>query len=197
MTHDEFEQLLIASNADRWKKMAVRPRLVEKVKHAALRLCDPHPSVRGRYLHVAASTDVPWFVIAVIHEREASQNWADSIAQGDPWSERSVHVPRGRGPFGSWEEAALDALLNCAPYAGHWRDWSVGGTLTLLEMYNGLGYAHRGLASPYVWASTDKYVAGKYLSDGHFDAHAVDQQIGCAALLLEMIAYEPGIKFAE
>jgi hypothetical protein len=35
-----------------------------------------------------------------------------------------------------------------------------GGALTLLEQYNGLGYANRGLPSPYIWSGTDRYLKG-------------------------------------
>ena len=46
-----------------------------------------------------------------------------------------AHVPAGRGPFRSWEEAAIDALANCAPYAARNKDWNIGGALTELERY--------------------------------------------------------------
>lgn len=49
--------------------------------------------------HVERITGVPWFVIAVIHQRDASQGWDRSIAQGYPWDKVSIHVPKGRGPF--------------------------------------------------------------------------------------------------
>jgi lysozyme family protein len=58
---------------------------------------------KPRYQTVEAKTGIPWFVIAVIHERESSQNRFGSLAQGDPWNRVSVHVPKGRGPFQSWE----------------------------------------------------------------------------------------------
>jgi lysozyme family protein len=148
---------------------------------------------RDRYQRVARMTGVPWYVIAVIHEREASQRWDASIAQGDPWNHVSTHVPRGRGPFASWEEAAVDALVNCAPYAARNKDWSVGGTLTKLEEYNGLGYASRGRPSPYVWSGTDQYVSGKYIRDGVYDPDTVDSQLGCAGLLLAMMWLDPTI----
>ena len=122
-------------------------------------------------------------MIAVIHERECSQDWARSLAQGDPWNRTSVHVPAGRGPFASWEAAAVDALVNCAPYAARNPDWSIGATLTKLEEYNGLGYAARGLPSPYLWSGTDQYKSGKYVRDGVYDPNAVDSQLGCAGLL--------------
>ncbi|MCC8946019.1 hypothetical protein H8A97_13140 [Bradyrhizobium sp. Arg62] len=144
---------------------------------------------------MASRTGVPWFVIAVIHERECSQSWAGSLAQGDPWNKKSVHVPAGRGPFNSWEDCAVDALVNCAPYAARNKDWSIGGVLTLLEQYNGLGYASRGRPSPYVWAGTDQYVSGKYVRDGVYDPNVVDQQLGCAGLILAMMKLDASIKF--
>jgi lysozyme family protein len=122
----------------------------------------------------------------VIHEREASQSWTANLAQGDPWNQRSIHVPRGRGPFNSWAAAAIDAINNCPPFLGRWKDWSIGGLLTACEEYNGLGYYLHSIPSPYVWASTDQYHRGKYIADGHFDPNAIDHQLGCAALLKAM-----------
>jgi lysozyme family protein len=155
------------------------------------------PNAKQRYLAVSAKTGVPWWFIAVIHQRESSQDWARSLAQGDPWNRVSVHVPAGRGPFNSWEEAAIDALANCAPYAARNKDWSIGGTLTKLEEYNGLGYASRGMPSPYLWSGTDQYRSGKYVRDGLYDPNAVDGQLGCAGLLLAMIALDPSISFGK
>ena len=134
-------------------------------------------------------------MIAVIHERECSQDWTGSLAQGDPWNRVSVHVPAGRGPFRSWEEAAIDALVNCAPYAARNKDWSIGRTLAKLEQYNGLGYAARGRPSPYIWSGTDQYRSGKYVRDGVYDPNVVDSQPGCAGLLMAMMALDPTITF--
>ena len=89
---------LTTANAKRWK--AAKP--TRDFALVAKRLI----AAKSRYQAVAARTGVPWFVIAVIHERECSQSWAGSLAQGDPWNKVSVHVPAGRGPFPSWEEAA-------------------------------------------------------------------------------------------
>ncbi len=150
-------------------------------------------AARDRYQRVAARTGVPWWAIAVIHEREASQRWDASIAQGDPWHRASVHVPKGRGPFLSWDDAAIDALTNCPPFAATWSDWSPGGALTLLEMYNGLGYARMGLPSPYIFAGTDQYDTGKYVADGRFDPRVVDRQLGCAGMLLAMAEIDASV----
>lgn len=180
---------LKAANLARWNTASVLPGLVALVDDVSNHLVQ----AKARYQTVEATTDVPWPVVAVIHERESSQSWQASLAQGDRWDHISSHVPKGRGPFKSWEEAAEDALIVCPPHAARWRDWSIGGALILLEQYNGLGYASRGLPSPYVWASTNQYHRGKYIADGHFDPNAVDRQIGCAAMLLSMSIIDPSI----
>lgn len=152
-------------------------------------------AAKPRYQSVEAKTGVPWFVIGVIHERESSQNWSRSLAQGDPWNRVSVNVPRGRGPFKSWEEAAIDALVNCHPFLARKKDWSIGATLTNLELYNGAGYVNRGQPSPYVWAGTDQYRAGKYVRDGVYDPNHVDSQPGCAGMLMALMALDRTISF--
>jgi len=180
---------LKAANEKRWAQ--ARLTRSSQFNPVAARLV----AAKARYKAVEAKTGVPWFFIAVCHERESSQNWGGSLAQGDHWNRVSTHVPAGRGPFSSWEEAAVDALVNCAPRAALNKDWSAGGTLTMLEQYNGLGYAARGTPSPYVWAGTDQYRSGKYVRDGVFDPDAVDQQLGCAGLLFLMMAKDPSITF--
>jgi lysozyme family protein len=182
------------ANAGRWQAMRVTPSLEPVIDKVAQRLVAQR--AKARYQDASKKTSVPWSVIAVIHEREASQSWKANLAQGDPWNKVSIHAPKGRGPFKSWEEAAIDALTNCAPHAAAWKDWSAGGALTLLEEYNGLGYAAKSKPSPYIWASTNQYVKGKYVADGHYDANAVDHQLGCAALLNRMAALDATAKLA-
>ncbi|WP_316213682.1 hypothetical protein, partial [Bradyrhizobium sp. SZCCHNR3025] len=178
---------LTAANAKRWASA----KLTRDFGYAAKRLV----AAKSHYQAVEKATSVPWFVIAVIHERESSQSWLGSLAQGDPWNKVSIHVPAGRGPFKNWEAAAIDALVNCPPHAARWGDWSAGGALTLLEQYNGLGYANKGVPSPYVWSGTNQYVSGKYIRDGIYAPNVVDQQLGCAGLLKAMMAIDPTITF--
>jgi lysozyme family protein len=179
---------LKALNEKRWIECQLHPTPL--LQSVAQRLLAGKP----RYEPIQAATKVPWPLVAVIHEREASGSWLANIANGDPWNHVTIHVPRGRGPFASWDAAALDALTNCAPYAARNTDWSIGGALTLLEEYNGLGYAELGLPSPYIWASTDQYVKGKYIADGHFDPDVVDTQLGCAAILQQMHRFDTTVQ---
>jgi lysozyme family protein len=177
---------LKTANAERWAKAKVTKRA--EFVFTARRLI--LPNAKARYQAVEAKTGVPWFFVAVVHERECSQSWAGSLAQGDAWDRPSVHVPVGIGPFKSWEDAAVYALVNCEPCAARNNDWSVGAFLTKLEEYNGLGYAVRGIPSPYIWSGTDQYKSGKYIRDGVFDPDKVDEQLGCAGLLMAMMALD-------
>jgi len=181
---------LTRANADRWQK-AKLTRSAEAASIAA-RLF----KAKAKYQAVEAQTGVPWPAIAVIHERESSQRWNASLAQGDPWNRASVHVPAGRGPFDSWEAAAIDALAKCPPFLARHKDWTMAGALTALETYNGIGYAAHAVPSPYIWSGTNQYRAGKYVRDGLYDPSKVDPQLGCAALLMALAEIDPDICFA-
>lgn len=184
---------LIEANAARWPAMVIDFDAVPVMNQVAARLISA--DAKARYQAISTQTGVPWPVIALIHERECSQSWSRSIAQGDPWNALSIHVPAGRGPFNSWEEAAVDALTACE-HMDQWAHWdTVGGALTRLEMYNGLGYAgmNPALPSPYVWSRTDQYLSGKYVADHDFDPNVIDSQEGCGPLLACMMIQDPTI----
>lgn len=178
---------LTTANAIRWNNAKLTRNFVATAKSLV--------AAKDRYQAVEAKTGVPWFVIAVIHEREASQRWDAQLGQGDPLDRPSEHVPKGRGPFSTWEEGAVDALVVCPPHASRWKNWTPGGAMCLLEQYNGLGYASRGIPSPYIWSGTDQYERGKYVRDGVFDPSVIDIQPGCAALIKTMMALDPSIAF--
>ena len=176
---------LIQANNNRWHAAKYDQHRMVTARQVAQRLCAPN--ARKVYEHLSALTGVPWWVIAVIHEREASQSWKANIANGQSWGRVTTIVPKGRGPFKSFNEAAVDALVNCAPHAARWKDWTAGGALTLLELYNGEGYElYHHMGSPYLWAGSNQYVRGKYVGDGEFDPSAVDHQLGCAIMLRAM-----------
>lgn len=186
---------LKAVNAHRWSQMHLKPGRMSEFHATALRLIDP--TAKSRYQTVSAIAKVPWFVIAVQHEREASQNWHTQLAQGDPLGHKSVHVPAGEGPYETWEEGAIFALEHHYPWGIKPTDWSIGGALTYLEGYNGPGYANRGRPSPYIWSGSDQYVSGKYVRDGVYDPHYIDLQLGCAPLLAMMMAIDSSIVIEE
>ncbi len=160
-------------------------------------------AAKSRYRTVEAKTGVPWFIIAVIHARESSQDFTTHLGQGDPLSRVTTHVPAGRGPFfgpDAWERGAVDALVDCAPHLARKKDWSLGEALTNLEAYNGLKYAAANRPSPYLWAGTSIYdpptgPGGKVLVDHGPIENVVDKQLGCAGLIMAMMAIDPTITF--
>ncbi|HXO69812.1 MAG TPA: peptidoglycan-binding protein [Bradyrhizobium sp.] len=183
---------LKALNIQRWNnaKLTRGPEFVAPATKAVAN--------KSRYQSIETRTGVSWLFIAVSHYRESSQNFSKSLAQGDPWNKVSVHVPAGRGPFASFEDAAVDALVDCAPHAAENTDWSIGGMLTLLERYNGLAYANAGRPSPYLWSGTTIYdpptgPGGKVTHDHGPIEPVVDKQLGCAGLIMAMMKLDATI----
>jgi len=172
-------ETLAVLNKKRWDNMHIPAANGPKFKAVADRLT----AAKARYQVVEKATGVPWWFIAVTHQRESSQNWNTYLGNGQSLGRKTTIVPKGRGPFKTWEEGAIDALVNCPPYAARNKDWTIGNALATLEKYNGLGYYKRNLPSPYLWAGTDQYVKGKFVADGVYDPNHVDTQLGVAGLL--------------
>jgi lysozyme family protein len=137
----------------------------------------------------------PWQLIGAIHHLEANCSFATHLHNGDPLTRRTTHVPAGRpaaapadGRVYTWEESALDALRSKG-----WdriAAWPTDRMLYEAERYNGFGYVGKGVNSPYIWSGTSLYSRGKYVADGKYDASAVSQQVGVAAILRALEATE-------
>jgi lysozyme family protein len=136
-----------------------------------------------------ALTDVPWYIIAAIHNMEASQKFNGHLHNGDPLTARTVHVPKGRPPFGNppftFEDSGVDALR--FEKMDQVEDWTLPGALFRLEAFNGFGSRARGLNTPYLWSFSTHYTKGKFVADNQFDPNAVSQQCGAALLLRKMV----------
>ena len=206
---------LKARNAARWQAMHINGQRLAEFKATADRLCDPASKARfqgvtDRLAEFAALSPrvqpVPWWFTAIVAEREygGPPHWDKQLGQGDDLASKSHNVPAGMGPYlvhpgdstpghDAWTRCCVDVLINSAPFAARNDDWSIGGTLTLWEEYNGLGYAARGIASPYVWSGSDQYDVGKFVADHVFDPKRRDVQLGCAPLLAMMMTVDPSI----
>jgi lysozyme family protein len=174
-------------NRKRWTECKITPSRLAAVTAVAKRLV----ANRARYERVAASVGVPWAFIACLHERESGGTWSTYLGNGQALTKVTTLVPKGRGPFKSWEDGAVDALK--LQGFDKVTDWSIEHQLYLAEEYNGFGYAAKGLASPYVWGATNFQKAGKYTSDGVFSASTWDTQIGVAAMLQIVTALVSGL----
>ena len=172
------------------------PNRVDEIDHVARRLTQPGPL--GHYADVTARIAVPVVVQATICEREDGNDFTKSPAQGDPWNARSIHVPKNRGPFASWVDAAVDAWSVCdrlnvlsVP------EWTLPYACFKWEFYNGGGYRAHGIRTPYVVGGTNLQQPGKYVSDGVFDNTHMDTQLGALPVAMRMIELVPSLSFGQ
>ena len=176
-----------------WDAMKASHGREEEIKRVARQLLDH----KDRYVDAELMTSVPWYMIAVLHWRESSANFNRQLAQGDPLHKKSVNVPKGRGPFATWEDSAYDALVSLKGL-NKIVDWRLEKILYQCERYNGWGYfQYRNVPSPYLWGATTIQMPGKYVADGKWDKSAWDKQLGCAALLEAMRRGDHSIKFVR
>lgn len=171
----------------RWQKCKIDENRKDEADHLAQRVL----SYKSNYYDPVQNEDgVPWYMVAALDMREENFNHNAVLANGDPLWKPTIHVPRGLGPFKTWHEGAVSSLRfdHVTPLKGEGDHWDIVTVLIACEAYNGLGYYYRGLPSPYVWGGTNIQVAGKYVGDGRFDAHAWDMQPGCAELFLALKA---------
>jgi lysozyme family protein len=177
-----------------WQGMTIHDDKIWLIDRIASRLMGS----KLRYETVAQVTGVPWFIIATLHEREASGDFQCHLHNGDPLGARTRHVPSGRppppeNPPFTWEQSACDALaLDDLTEAG---SWSLERACYEVELFNGFGYRRHGINSPYLWSFSDKYSAGKFVADGEWSASAVDAQCGVMPLIKRMMAADVSVAF--
>ena len=175
-----FEALRMEYSA-LWQRMEISQRAAKNVDTVARKLL----LSKNRYLAVAAKIGAPWFLVAVLHERESSADFTAHLHNGDPLALRTHQVPAGRpvkgAPPFTWEESAIDALkLKEMHSVG---DWSIERIAYECERYNGWGYRHHSTPSAYLWSFSNIYQGGKYVADGVWSAVALDRQCGTMPLL--------------
>jgi lysozyme family protein len=141
------------------------------------------------YKLIQAHMGIPWQVVAVVHGLESSFNFEKNLMNGQPLDQVTTWVPKGYGPWESWEESAIDAFKLKMQQGKLPSEWTLGNTLEFLLLYNGTGYERKGLVSPYLFSYSNHYVnqgGGKYVKDGVFDRDAISLQVGGAVLLKEL-----------
>lgn len=151
-------------------------------------------AAEDRYRAVQAATGVPWYFIGALHMRESGCNFAGVLHNGEHiiGTGRVTSLePPNRGPFATWQESAIDALKLKGMHRV--QAWSAARMLYQAEVFNGLGYANKGINSPYVWAGTNREQRGKYVADHKFDPNAEDTQLGVAAVLIRLAEKRPDI----
>lgn len=149
------------------------------------------------YKSVEQVTGVPAAVIMALNERESSGNLNTYLGNGDSLHRPTVHVPKNRGPFKTWEAGAIDALHldGLDRVKAMLGGWSWPRTLYESELYNGFGPRNHGRHSGYLWAGTNIYTGGKYVSDGVWSATTWDQQLGVVPVILALIERDSSLTF--
>jgi lysozyme family protein len=171
-----------------WDEMVIKPSRAAEMEQKARIIF----ACRKEYLDIAASTQhMFWAHIGLLHLRESDCDFKTYLGNGDLLSRATIHVPKGRGPFSTFKEGALDALkidglLEIS-------DWNVEKILYYCEVFNGGGYNRKGIPSPYLWGGTNIQVIGKYIKDGVF-AKVWDTQPGCAPILAALMRLDTTIQ---
>jgi lysozyme family protein len=165
--------------AELWATMTLRDSKLPEVTATAKKII----AGKSRYLKVEKATGVPWWVVGVLHQMEAGGDFDRCLHNGDSIHRKTVNVPKGRGPFESFEASADDAIafdgLNKVT------SWDAARVCYEVEKFNGFGYRrfHPDTLSPYLWSGTNHYTRGKYVSDGKWSSTAVSGQSGAMALI--------------
>lgn len=189
MTAQEQRQQLYDTMQIRDRVMKGDIVIMDDVNKEADRIIDKILVNKYRYVNIAHHFQNPglkWWLVAVIHYHECSLNFNCYLGNGQPLNRVTTIEPKGRGPFKSFEEGAIDAI----EYQGldKVEDWSIGNVLYILEGYNGYGYSkYHGINSPYLWSGTNQYTSGEYISDGKYKKDVVSSQIGVAILLKKLL----------
>lgn len=121
-----------------------------------------------------------FFFMVTAHYRECGNDLNRQLLNGQRWTQRTTLVPKGLGPFQSFQDSCKKAF-DLKPKMKNPRN--ISELLHALERHNGWGYRRRGIWSPYIWSYTTLYTTGYYTSDGNFSMKAVNRQSGCAAIL--------------
>lgn len=150
-------------------------------------------SGKPRYEAAALGMRVPWQWVGIVHLMECTLRFDRHLHNGDPLTARTRNAPVGRPPWGNppfpWEASAKDALIFRNLH--NEKDWSIPGMLFQFERWNGMAYRRRGIPSPYLWAGSQHYTAGKFLKDGEFDPKTVSKQLGAAVVLKRLLQLAP------
>jgi lysozyme family protein len=175
-----------------WANLEIRPARLGDANAVARKAING----KATYQQVERLTGVPWYFTALCHYRESNFDFDTYLGNGETLHRVTCLVPKGRGPFASFVDGAVDAL-RIENFVGT-QDWCIARTLYRLECFNGLGYNAKGVNSPYLYGGSNLYgppdaKAGKFVADHVFDPSHVDSQLGTAVILHAMMSQDSSI----
>ncbi|WP_440636706.1 peptidoglycan-binding protein [Bradyrhizobium sp. PUT101] len=151
---------------------------------------------KATYQQIERLTGVPWYFAALCHYRESNFDFDTYLGNGQSLHRVTTIVPKGRGPFATFVDGAVDAF-RIQNFIGAY-DWGIARMLFRLEAFNGFGYQAKSVNSPYLYGGSTLYGppearAGKYVRDHVFDSNHVDSQLGTAVVLHAMMSLDSSI----
>ena len=123
-------------------------------------------AAKATYQKIEDATGVPKVMVAIIQAQEDFSDlgvFKSYLGNGQPFNKKTTIVPKGRGPFSSWEAGAIDAIKY--DKLDQVKGWSLEKVLFYCEFFNGFGYRSHGINTPYVWCFTNHYTKGRYVAD--------------------------------
>lgn len=182
-----FAQLKAEYTALLTRMVITRRTAVDEAANRLLRNIDEH-----RYAAGCQITGVPQIWAAASFEREASSKFNLNPAQGWPLHSRSQIKPYN-GPFRTWEDAQVEAYkIDGLDKVGA-DNWTWELACFYGEKFNGFGPRLHGMHTGYLWAGSNNYTSGKYVSDGKWSAGTVDSQLGIIPMMFRMVQIRPNL----
>lgn len=181
---DEYER--------NWANLEIRPARLADANAVARKAING----KATYQQIERLTGVPWYFAALCHYRESNFDFETYLGNGETLHRITSIVPKGRGPFATFVDGAVDAF-RVENFIGA-QDWSIARILYRLEAFNGFGYHAKGCNSPYLYGGSTLYGppearAGKFVRDHVFDSNHVDSQLGTAVILRAMMSLDSSI----
>jgi len=174
--------------SDLYKTAVVKPEKLNEIN----KIIEKIISLKPRYEKL--NLNIPWWVIGIIHYMESNFDLKRHLHNGDLLIARTVKAPAGRPKVGNppftWEESAVDALLDRC-----WYGDNLEQILYFFEAYNGFGYRNKKVNSPYLWSYTNHYTGGKFVEKkdprtgtykSFFDTSVSSKQAGACAIIKTM-----------
>jgi lysozyme family protein/peptidoglycan hydrolase-like protein with peptidoglycan-binding domain len=175
-----------------WANLEIRPARLSDANAVARKAING----KATYQQIERLTGVPWHFAALCHYRESNFDFDTYLGNGETLHRATTLVPKGRGPFATFVDGAVDAFRIENFVGAH--DWGIARILFRLEAFNGFGYHAKGCNSPYLYGGSTLYGppearAGKFVRDHVFDSGHVDSQLGTAVILHAMMSLDSSI----
>ncbi|OKO86923.1 peptidoglycan-binding protein [Bradyrhizobium sp. AS23.2] len=175
-----------------WANLEIRPSRLADANAVARKALNG----KATYQQIERLTGVPWHFAALCHYRESNFDFDTYLGNGESLHRVTTIVPKGRGPFATFVDGAVDAF-RIENFIGA-QDWGIARMLYRLEAFNGFGYHVKGCNSPYLYGGSTLYGppearAGKFVRDHVFDPNHVDSQLGTAVILHAMTSLDSSI----